>query len=354
MTTRADLVVNLETQQTELTAAQSLLSLRQSRVNVATTKLARATAAGNQSEIDLWTQRLTNRTSQFTEAQTSFATETSDVGFAGQRISFYDTVTTLLPYLPPELAILYADKWIDSDDRELAMAAVTTSPTLETYFPGLRRPNGTLRTTIPEYLGTMAAYEQVILSAGVNPSFFASQMIAAFTGEVSPGELASRIAAIEEDVISKEQEIQEMYSTFYGVAMTREALIASAMDPAISKGILERRIAIAEVGGAAALSRFAITQNTATALYNTGVRRAQAQELFRAAGEILPDLSQAGFRQGEGEIGIEDFVSAEGLGDVAQRQRLRRTLAGEQANFSERGGFAADERTGAVTGLRVR
>lgn len=266
--------------------------------------------------------------------------------------AFTDAVAQLLPFLPAELAAIYADAWVQSGDRDIALATLNASPELETHFPGIKRPNGSLRLSILEYIGTIAGYEDVLLEVGVNPGVFTSQMADSIAGEKSVNEFRADVQAVESRIASQQDELIQVYGDFYGIGYDKASLIASVLSPDIGQAIIDRRITIAEIGGEAALSGFNINRVTATRLQQFGVDRQTGRQTFRTAAEVLPGLSAAGLRQGEGEVGLSDFLAAEVEGDVKQRRRLRRTIAGEKSDFTENLLFEGTE--GALKGLRAR
>jgi hypothetical protein len=298
-------------------------------------------------------ERLRRRTTRLETREATLARERSELGAAETRLDFFDNVRTLIPYMPPELALVFADAWIDTGDRELATATMQNSAQFDVYFPGIKRSDGSLRMTAIEYLGTVAGYEDVLMDVRVNPSFFASRFAGLIAGDVSVNEFRSRVNAMEERILAREDELRETYASFYGLEMTTEALLASVLDPTIGAGLVERQISIAEIGGEAALAGFAVTQGVASRLQQAGYLQQSARELFQVAGGTVPQLGRAASRQAEGSFGLNEFLESEAFADPQQRERLRRILAGEQSDFSEQAFVAADP-FGRLTGLRQR
>ena len=276
------------------------------------------------------------------------------------RLDFLRSVKLLMPYLPTDLTQVYIDAWAThSGNAELAMAEVIADERFDLHFAGLKRDDGTLRMTIPEYLGTWATYEDRLLEAVVNPALFQSQLAELIAGDVSGNEFRSRVDAIEERILAQETGgalggLMESYATFYGVALTREAIIASALDPTVGEAIIERRISIAEIGGEAAIRGFLVTRNTAEGLWQTGFGQQQASQLFAGAADMLPSLSRASQRQSEGLFNLDSFIEAQAYQNPAENRRVRRILEGEASGFSSDKADVARSQSGALTGLRPR
>ncbi|MFH2071697.1 MAG: hypothetical protein ABIJ75_02475 [Actinomycetota bacterium] len=261
----------------------------------------------------------------------------------------------LFPWMTPALAREYATNWMAEDSSELALAVTRESELYQRMFPGIRRDNGSLRMTEEEYMATVESYEDTLADVQVNPRFFSDLLVQAIEGNVSTLEFKQRINAIEERINQAGRQFVDAYSAYFGTdgATTRKAMLAMALDPTIGQAVLERRIAVAEIGGQAAVQGFTINRILANQMRQAGIDSGGAQELFGQAAEILPGVSGALRRSNEGRFGIGEFIKAQGLQDAGQRARLQRGIAGEQSRFTEQGGTATDQ-AGRQTGLRQR
>lgn len=166
-------------------------------------------------------------------------------------------VRLLYPWLPDALVRVYANAWAETGDPDLAWAYVQADPQYDTYFPGNRREDGTLRHTEFEYWSTMEAYADVFRSVGLNPELWRDRFVTLMEGEVSPDELAAeRIEPVFERVLDSSPEIRAYYAETYGLELTDSAILASVLDPELGDKILNKQISIAEIGGEAALRGF--------------------------------------------------------------------------------------------------
>ena len=61
--------------------------------------------------VDHWAGRIAELEGRVENRETALARQQGEVQGAQNRLDFYSNVRTLMPYLPPELAQLYADVW---------------------------------------------------------------------------------------------------------------------------------------------------------------------------------------------------------------------------------------------------
>lgn len=261
-------------------------------------------------------------------------------------------IRLLFPQLPAGLIQVFADAYVEYGDPTLALAAMRADPTYDTYFPGNRRTDGTLRYTETEYATYHDRFRYALLSVNVNPDFFEGKFAQLVAGDVSINEFGARVDTMYERVIDRAPEIRDYYSSVYGVAMSDSALVASAIDPDVGQQIFERRISVAEIGGEAALRGFGIELGFAERIYERGIDRGTAGQVFAAAAEQLPILDVLARRHNDPDdtFNLEEFTAATLFDDPFERTRIRRLLAQEASMFSPSTGFATQGR--AVTGLQ--
>ena len=136
--------------------------------------------------------------------------------------------------------------------------------------------------------------------------------------------------------------------------MTEAAIVASFMDPDIGQAVLDRRMAMSEIGGEAAMRKFNIDLDFARQLEQGGVTRDQAQDLFGQGALDVPVLNVLAARHADpdDDFDINEFSKAYVFDDPVQRRRIRRLVAQERATFSGANPYGED-RSGRVTGLNV-
>ena len=240
-----------------------------------------------------------------------------------------------------------------------APAQVTLHPGRQAEEERTRVPHltedGRPRYTENQYATTVAEYDDVFRSVGLNPALFKERYGELIRGEVMPDELeAYRIRPMYERIVEGSEAIRRYYSDRYGVEMNTQALLASAIDPEVGNKILNQQISLAEIGGEAAESGFDITPELVQRLYESGeVDRDRADKLFETAESFIPTLNVLTRRHADpdDEFDLEEFVNADIFADPNQRRRMRRLVAQEQALFSGSPALARSRTTGALSGL---
>lgn len=267
-------------------------------------------------------------------------------------------IRILFPWLPDPLVQVYVEHYIQTGDSDLAWAFVRQSPEYDTFLPGMRRDDGTLRLRDEqEYFAVMEGYADVFRSYNLNPAFFEDRFVGLLVGDVAPDELdRDRIAPVYERVIESSPAIQADYSVRYGIELTPEAIVAAVLDPELGVRIINRQVAISEIAGEGAESGFGISDALVEQLYRAGTDRREADRLFSQAANVIPVLSTLARRHGDIDdtFDIGEFVSADIFNDPAQRRRMRRLVAQERSLFANVGAQTAFARrnVGGITGLR--
>ena len=261
------------------------------------------------------------------------------------------------PWLPSSLIQIYVDAMVETGDAHLAWSSVRNSDQYDTYFPGNRREDGTLRYTEGQYSSIVEDYRDTIQAAGINPELFEDQYAALIAGNVAPQEFFQRVDAITERVRFAGPAVQAEYRELWNLDLTEEALIASLMDPLLRQRVLDKQITMAEISGAGAERGFDIDFDLAAKLFSADIDEDQAQQIFGQAASMLPALSVLARRHGDpdDEFDLEEFTSAAVFDDPYQRQRMRRLIAQERASFSQPGRLGTKlDQAGGQVGLTLR
>lgn len=279
----------------------------------------------------------------------------------GQTLSYAEQTQRLMPWMPAEMAQVYADEWASTGDPALAIAAVRQHPDYDKHFPGMRRPDGTLRLgSEAEYLSTVMAYEQTLLDYGLNPEVFQDNIIGMLEGETSPQEFRQRINALNQGIVNNAPEVAAWFEQQYGLTLdgsgdARAALLAMASDAEVGSAILDQRIAVSQVAGEGSRFGFSLSAGFAESLVNLGVDQGQARQVFGSAQRQLPALESMAVRFGDSDstVELEEFTGAVVGGDLEQQRRFERLAAQERSQFSTQDAFVRD-RQGFFGGLRAR
>ena len=208
-----------------------------------------------------------------------------------------------------------------------------------------------------EYIGLEDQYQSILRNAGLPESYW-KQSVDPTTGivsqegftnfignDVSPVELEDRVLTAQQRLIYANPEVSIALKTFYP-DITNGDLLAYALDPTKGLEQIKRRITAAEVGSSAVQMGLATNVTDAEYLARYGVNKAQAQQGYRTAAEILPTASKLGdiySRQGLGaytqQTAEQEIFNVPGAADAAAKRRKLSEL--EQASFSGRSGMGA-------------
>lgn len=240
-----------------------------------------------------------------------------------------------------------------------ATELIRQSPEYDSYFPGLRREDGSLRfggTPEMTYFSNIESFKNTVGAVGINADIFADEYISLIEGDTSPVEFAQRADAMWERVISAGSGIRDWYASNWGIDMTDQGILASLMSDRVSSSVLNRQMTMAEIGGEASARDFDITTGFVDMLEEQGMDRAQAQRFFGAAETLLPALGALAARHGDTDDSFDIMELAQGTGMLAlgggQRQRIEQLQAQEASTFT--GGAEVEimrSRTGGLTGL---
>jgi hypothetical protein len=238
---------------------------------------------------------------------------------------------------------------------------VRSTPEYDTYFPGLRREDGSLRYAYnPEqtYFTNMASFQNAVESVGMNPDVFGDEYVDLIEGDVSPQEFQQRVSVLYDRVLASGDDIKNYYSSNFGIDMTDHGILASIMSDKVGDAVLNRQITMAEIGGEAMGRGYDLSKEFVGMLESEGMSRNEADALFGSADRMLPMLASLAARHGDPDdtFDITEFVGGAFLSDPEQQARIERLAAQEQSTFT--GGaqldYARSRTTGGMTGLEVR
>ncbi len=265
----------------------------------------------------------------------------------------------LFPWIPAELLDVFVAAWAQYGDPNLAMAALRQDSRYDSFFPGNRRQDGTVRKTEAEYLSTMEGYDREMAAFGLNGADFQTQKVRAFTNDRSPNEVASDLSAVYVGIVTHGDAIRKYYADTIGATgLSDAALLGSAVtfhDAKVSPVEFQRKISIAQIGGTGAEHGFTIAQQEAARLASFGLDEAAARTLYTRAQKDLPTLGdlQARFNDPNDPLTVEDYTNAIVLNDPHELGIISRLFGQERSQFSK-GGLLATDRAGGQTGLLAR
>jgi hypothetical protein len=271
-------------------------------------------------------------------------------------IDYRARAAALYPFLPPSLLDIFAEKWAESGDPDLALAETRADSRYDSYFPGIKRSDGSLRMSESEYLGRIDGYHMALSQYGLNSTLFSNHFTEMIEGELDPSELATRLGAAYDQIITAMPTVRDYYSANYGVALTDEAIFASFIDPELGNAILNQRIAVSQIGGAGAAYGFQLDLAFAERIRQQGVNFGQANQAFAEAAYQIPVLNALAqrFDTNDPNVDIGEFTSASIFQDPNQMRRFNRLRNASTSSFTETLGGVATTQSGAVVGLSQR
>ena len=227
-------------------------------------------------------------------------------------------------------------------------------------FPEIRREDGSYRMDENEYLANMDSYRASLGAVGVNADLFGEQFIELIKGEVSGAEFwQERVAPIYDRVMDRGDEMMQRYADDWGLEMSREALIASLLDPdMIGSKILNRQIGISEIRAEGDLTIGSEMTDKYAALteelYDRDTTLGQTRDLMQRADQLMPALEVLASRHADPDdtFDLEEFTQATLWNDPEQARRMRRLISQEQSLFTGSGQINyTKSKAGGVAGL---
>ena len=254
-----------------------------------------------------------------------------------------------------DLLQIYTDTYISTGSGDFSIAAVRNSAEYTTYYPGIKRDDGSLRMNETQYEQTREGYFRVLLENGLNPTIFdglgkVSQLIA---GDVSVPEFRSRVTATREAFVDnpKAAEIKAYYEANFNISLGDNAVFAAALDPDVSVGILNNQIDIAELGAEAALRNLDLNTNQAQRLLQAGITEEGATRLFARSADSIATLNRLSRQQNRTrQVGLEDVLQSDVFQDPAAKREQAAIIA-QNVSGSYVATGARRGKTGSVEGL---
>ena len=203
-----------------------------------------------------------------------------------------------------------------------------------------------------EYIGLEDQYQNILRNAGLPESYWKRGDLGVQEGftnfianDVSAVELEDRVSTAQQRLIYANPEVSIALKNFYP-DISNGDLLAYALDPTKGLEQIKRRITAAEIGSSAVQLGLATNVTDAEYLARYGVTKAQAQQGYRTAAEILPTaskLSDIYARQGLGaytqQTAEQEIFNVPGAAEAAAKRRKLTEL--ETAAFSGRAGMGA-------------
>ena len=185
-----------------------------------------------------------------------------------------------------------------------------------------------------EYLNVEDGYRQVLRAYGLR-QFDTDDYVSKFiANDVSPTEFSNRVVTAVQRVQNADPAISKQLRDYYGIG--QQDLVAYALDPEQQFQKIERQVAAAEVGAAAARQGLTAGVSVAEQLAAQGVSQAEAQKGYATIADILPTAEKlSSIYGGTMDTYGQSEAEQEVFNSLASAQRKRQKLtAREVAAFS--------------------
>lgn len=201
-----------------------------------------------------------------------------------------------------------------------------------------------------EYLNLEDGYRQVLRAYGLK-QFDTDDYVRQFiSNDVSAAELSDRVVTAVQRVQNADPAVAKQLRDYYGIGSTD--LVAYVLDPNQQLPKIQRQVATAEIGAAAARQGINVGLSVADQLAAQGVTQAEAQKGYATIADILPTAEKLSAIYGGVEAGYGlGEAEQEVFNSLAEAQRKRERLTSREiASFSGRSGIARTGLTQATQG----
>jgi hypothetical protein len=140
------------------------------------------------------------------------------------------------------------------------------------------------------YIGLEDRYRQILRAYGLKQFDNDAYVTQFLANDVSPEELSSRVVTAVQRVQNADPAVSGMLKQFYGIGTTD--MVAYVLDPTQQFPKIERQVAAAEIGVAAARQGLTAGVNVAEQLAAQGITQAEAQRGYSTIANILPQATK--------------------------------------------------------------
>jgi hypothetical protein len=201
-----------------------------------------------------------------------------------------------------------------------------------------------------QYLNLEDGYRQVLRSYGLTAfdnDAYVQQFIA---NDVSAAELSNRVVTAVQRVQNADPAVAKQLKDYYGIGTGD--MVAYVLDPQQQFQKIQRQVAAAEIGVAAAKQGLTAGVGVAEQLAAQGVTQAEAQKGYSTIADILPTAEKLSAIYGETTAKYgQSEAEQEVFNSLASAQRARQKLTAlEVAQFGGQSGMAKTSLTSPTSG----
>lgn len=255
----------------------------------------------------------------------------------------------LYPYYPESIIQNILDVWTNTGEITIAISEARASDTFEKEFPGIKRPDGSLRMTEIEYLETKDYMADALRTYNLNPGVFGEDIVEAIAGDVSAKEFTGRLEFAYQQLVNNIPQVKEIYLAQHGLDLTDEAIFAMFVSPELSESVLQNQVLVSQISAEAEVAGLSIGITTAQQFVQAGIDQQASRQLFGQTSQVSEGLQLAAASQG---TSISEQEIATGLAGLSPEElsKIRGIQATATSEMSPVAG-AATTNTGQVVGL---
>jgi hypothetical protein len=281
-----------------------------------------------------------------TQTAEEIATQTETTAAATARLDAFNTLSERYKqYGLGGLADVIKKLVIEGASEATITFALQESPEYKERFKAntARLAKGLAVLKPNEYIAVEDSYRQALRAYGLTQFDNDAYVSKFIENDMSPSELNARIQLATERVTNAAPQVRNTLVNFYG--LTDVDLIAYTLDPKGQLPQIEKQIATAEIGAAAARQGFQDQVGKANAEYlrSIGVTQEQAVRGFADIANVLPTATKLTdiYKDGLEGYGLEQ-AQQEVFGNLASERRKREKLAAaETATFGGKSAMGA-------------
>ena len=269
-----------------------------------------------------------------------------------RRQSIYDTVASELTRLGLSSLINPLKTLFESgiSEGESLRLALSQTPEYQTRFSAnAKRIAAGLSALSPaEYIQLEDQYQNVMRNYGLPATYYTKDSTGKqigfdelLGGDVSATELEERLITAQDRVLKSNPEVLQALKTFYP-GINNGEILAYSLDPKNALKDIQRKVAAAEIGGAALAQGLATSAAGAEELAGFGVTKLQAQQGFADVAQMAPRGSalseiynEAPYNQA---TATAEVFGTSGAAEATQKRKKLTAL--EQATFGGQSGLA--------------
>lgn len=326
----ADLAIATAKNAAELKAAQDAAA--KAEADAAAARAALAAQTNQQNAIN----------QQMIAQQQAAAAETARAREANRQSAIAAVTARFNQYGLGSLANKIRDLAIDGATEATITLALQETPEYQVRFAANQeRLKKNLSVLSPaEYINLEDSYRQVLRSYGLTQFDNDSYVKQFIANDVSAAELSNRVVTAVQRVQNADPAILSQLTDYYGIG--RNDLVAYVLDPSQQFQKIQRQVAAAEIGVAAAKQGLQSNVAVSEQLAAQGITEAEAQKGYATIADILPTATKLSEIYGA-TLDTYDQSTAEQevFNQLASAQRKRQRLAAaEVASFSGSSGLA--------------